>query len=164
VRVSTVQIFIGLAIIAVLVLLFFLRNGANPTSQLSISELELGPIRHAELSAALDERIRRFEPIFAEVYPRTHDEWLDGFKRDLNPEAEIVIWEGMASSFASFVQKYPLSPDARKEAFGLLLVRSGSDEQATLSGAALQHITKAQAIELVRSYSDIPKPIQVQSK
>ena len=79
----------------------------NFTGQLSTSELELGPIPHVDLSFALDERVRRFEPIFAEVYPRTHDEWLEGFKRDLNPEAEIVVWEGMASSFASFVQNIP---------------------------------------------------------
>ena len=163
-RVSPVQIFIGFAIVAGLVLVFLLRSEVSSRSQLSTSELELGPIRHADLSAALDERIRRIEPIFGEVYPRTHDEWLEGFKRDLNPEAEIVIWEGMASCFASFVQKYPLNPDARKEAFGLLLVRSSSDERATLSGVTLQHITKAQAAELLRSYSEIPKPIQVQSK
>jgi hypothetical protein len=90
--------------------------------------------------------------------------WLDGFKRDLDPEPEVAIWEAMAAAYQTFTQKHTLAVDARKEVFGLLLVRSAADEQTTLSGAKLRHLSPAEAEELVRLYSVTPQPVQILKK
>lgn len=79
--------------------------------------------------------------------------------RDVNPEAEVVIWENIAAAYQGFIEKRSLSLDAKKEAFGLLLVRSAGDEQHTLSGATLRLLNRADAEELLHLYIAAPKPI-----
>jgi hypothetical protein len=161
---SPFHIVLGIAVIAVVGFLLLRQSGASRTQSVRPSDLQLGPLRHATLSAEMDARIRRFEPIFAEVYPRSHEEWLDGFKRDLHPEPEVAIWEAMAAAYQTFTARHALAADARKEAFGLLLVRSAADEQTTLSGAKLRHLSPAEAEELVRLYSVTPQPVQILKK
>ena len=46
----------------------------------------------AQLKSALDE-----------VYPRTIDEWEDGFRHDRNPEKEIAIWLHIAEVYKTCI-------------------------------------------------------------
>ena len=152
---------ITVAVVVVAALAFFLlrRSGVPRTQSVHTFDFKPGPIRHQKLSEALEARIRKFEPTFAEVYPRTHEEWLDGFQRDLDPEPEVAIWEAMASAYQTFTEKRSLSLDAKKEVLGLLLVRSAADEQRALSGTTLRHLSRADAEELLRSYAAAPQPV-----
>ena len=122
--------------------------------------IEQGPIRHGEISADLDARIRKFALVFSEVYPITHEEWLDGFRRDTNPENEIIIWEDMATAYSKFLEANELEEAARSEAFNLLVVRSGTENMDS-SYSNLKSLTIEQAQALVASYSIIPKPVKV---
>jgi hypothetical protein len=84
---------------------------------------------------------------------------LDGFQRDVHPEPEVAIWEAMASAYQMFTGKRSLTLDAKREAFGLLLMRSAGDEPHTLASAKLQHLSRADAEELLRLYSAEPRPV-----
>ena len=163
-RISPLQIGIGIVAIAVLGSLLWRQFTPPGPQAVRLADLQPGPIRHVKLDADLEARIRNFEPIFAEVYPKSHEEWLDGVMRDLNPEPEIAIWEAMAAAYQTFTEKHTLTVDARKEAFGLLLMRSAADEQTTLSGAKLRHLSPAEAEEIVKLYSAQPQPVQVIEK
>lgn len=132
VRVSLFQIIFVGAVVAAVAFFLLWRSPARRSQSVRPSDIRLGPIRHQKLSDALEARVRKLEPIFAEVYPRTHEGWLDGFQRDVEPEPEIAIWESMGAAYQTFTEKRSLSLEAKKEAFGLLLVRSAGDEQHTL--------------------------------
>ena len=56
-------------------------------------------IWHPSLPEELVERIKKFAPVFAEVYPITLQEWVDGFREDIIPEQEVAIWEYIAARF-----------------------------------------------------------------
>ena len=113
---------------------------------------------------ALVERVRRLEPVFWEVYPRSHEEWLDGFKRDADPEPEIAMWEQMGAAYSRFTHDRALTLDAKREVLGVLLLRSATDEQSTLASAKLRHLSHAEAQELVTLYSAAPQPVKVLSR
>ena len=153
--------FLVIALVALGALLLFWQKSASHKRQSLPSGLQLGPIRHETLPQPLVERIRRLEPVFAEVYPRSHEEWLDGFKRDAEPEVEVAMWEVMASAYSRFTEGRRWSLDAKEEAFGLLVLRSAVDEETTLRGAKLRHLTRAEAGELVSMYSLPPQPVKV---
>jgi hypothetical protein len=70
----------------------------------------------------------------------------------------------MASAYQRFTEKRSLSLDAKKEAFGLLLVRSAEDEQHTLSRTTLKYLSRADAKELLRFYSAAPKPVLYENR
>lgn len=164
-RISPFHVIFAIAVIVLIAFLVFRKSGPG-TQLIRASDLEFqpGPIRHARLPEPLVARIRNFEPVFAEVYSRTHQEWLDGFQRDINPESEVAVWEAMAVAYQNFTRERALSLEAKSEAFGLLLVRSAADEQQTLSDAKLKYLTRADAEKLLRLYSAPPKPIAVERK
>ena len=155
---------ITLVVVAVAAAAFItLRRTTPPPSKVSPSALQVGPIRHTQLPAELVARVRAFEPVFAEVYPDTHEQWIDGFQRDLHPENEIAIWEHIATAFTQFTTGRELPLETRKEAFGILLVRSGGTDEAMLY-SKLKHLTLDDAKRLVSLYSAPPKPIQIEQR
>ena len=125
------------------------------------NEIQLGPIRHERLSDDLDSRIRAFEEVFREVYPLSHEEWLDGFSRDVTPENEVVIWEDMASAYSRFLATTNLDVEARQEAFSLLLLRSSTANiESNISG--LKVLTSEQAMLLLSYYESKPEPLKIE--
>ena len=155
---------IPLIVVIIAVAVFFaVRRTSPPTPTIDPATVQLGPIRHAQLPDDLIARVRAFEPVFAEVYPITHEEWIEGFQRDLHPENEIAIWEHIAAAFTQFIAGRDLPLETRKEAFGILLVRSGDTDEAMLY-SKLKHLTLDDAKKLVSFYSAPPNPIQVEQQ
>ena len=117
----------------------------------------VGPIRHTNLAPELVDRIRRLEAAFAEFYPMSHEEWLDGLQRDQSLENEVAIWEQMALAYTVFLKQSKLEAGGRREALGLLIrSRSGNVESRI---GSLRHLTIAQAKSLLDLYTAPPKPI-----
>jgi hypothetical protein len=112
-----------------------------------VSDIKPGNVIHKQLSPELEERIRKLQSTFAEVFERTHEEWLDGFRRDLNPEAEIKLWEAMASAYRSLLGKHALSLPAKKEALGLLCAGQ------TPATGKLRYLRREESEEVMRLYS-----------
>lgn len=114
--------------------------------RVKLSDIQGGPIIHKKLPIELEERIRRFEPVSAEVYPISHDQWLDGFQRDLDPESEVQTFEAIARAYQAFLAKHSqLSLPAKKEAYGLMC--SGNMDAPT------RELTKSEAQELKQQYA-----------
>ncbi|MDA1303627.1 MAG: hypothetical protein O2999_04910 [Nitrospirae bacterium] len=161
---STQNVIILVAVVVVALLLIFGRSGSSRTSQVDPSKIQLGPIRHDTLSEPLLARIRELQRVFSEVYPRSMDEWSEGFRRDLEPEREVAIWEAMASAYSSFTTNRTLTFEAKREVLGFLLQRSAGDEQSVLASAAPKHLTRPEVEQLVRLYAAAPQPVRVISK
>ena len=158
---ETKHIIIAVAAPAVACLIYLaLGRQTSGPKMVDPSSIQLGPIRHKRLDDALVARVRALEPVLADIYPMTHEKWLEGFQRDLNPESEIAIWESIASAWQRLPSLGSLTPDERKEAFGVLLVRSGSDDvQSTLAG--LKHLSRSRAEKLLGFYTAPPKPVTI---
>jgi hypothetical protein len=154
-----------LVVAATVVATAALRLDASQTTEtIDPRTLKPSPIRHKELDPALIERVRAFEPVFADVYPIAHQEWLEGFQRDAHPEKEIAVWEQIALAFTQFTSSRDLSKEARKEVFGLLLFRSGATAESTLKRVKLKYLTQEEARALVNLYKAPPQPISVERR
>jgi hypothetical protein len=92
------------------------------TKQFVEQVVEHGPIIHSPLSDKLRERIKTeiMEPLL-EVYPKTLDEWDDGFRRDQNAEREIAVWLVLARRYKEFSKENSLNKPQKKEAFKVML-------------------------------------------
>lgn len=160
------QIIIAIVVVAVVAACFYILADSSEKSEYEAAEdsLEIrpGPIRHTQLSSELMDRIRSLQSVFAEVYPISHQEWLDGFQRDTVPENEVAVWEQMAAAYTAFLDANDVSSAARKEAFGLLLIRSSkSDVNSELSN--LKQLTLDQGKSLVALYEASPRPVTYQN-
>lgn len=74
-------------------------EGIDGVVYVHVDQVEAGPIRHEALPPGLIERIRAIAELVEEVYPQTQEEWLDGFRRDSDPEAEVRLWEKIAAKY-----------------------------------------------------------------
>lgn len=84
-------------------------------------DLEKGPIRHESLSDELVSRIRVIRAALLRVYPQSMENWLDGFKRDMHPEPEIVWWERLSACFLEYFWVKCQDEKQAKSAFHLLI-------------------------------------------
>jgi hypothetical protein len=84
-------------------------------------DIRKGPIRHERLSDALVSRVRAIRAALLSVYPHTMEFWLDGFKRDVEPEKEILWWEHLSACFLEYF--WTKRPDEKQAdaAFRLLM-------------------------------------------
>jgi hypothetical protein len=104
------------------------------------------------------------QKVFSEVDPTPLTKWISDFSRDQNPYREIKIWEDMAAPFERFTSKRELTDQAKKEAFQIILLRSGASEEETLKNLKIKELTDAEAKEILAGYSSEPAPIRVYQK
>ena len=153
-----------LVVVAVGVVILMLRRSPRASQGVDLSAIQTGPIRHSELAPELIERIKAFQSVFADLYPQTLEQWIEGFQRDVHPEQEIAIWESIARALTAFSKTRELTGEARQEAFGLLLQRSGTSDDKVLEGARLKQLTRDDAKRLLSLYSSPPEPITVRTQ
>ena len=87
-----------------------------------IDDLKPGPRHHRKFGGEILEMIDRIRIAFQDVYPKTLDEWVEGFDRDTHPEDEIAMWSHMAKVFERSMKKLP--PDSNHDVLVALLFYS----------------------------------------
>lgn len=106
-----------------------------------------------KLSTGFVARIKVIKSLVDEVYPKSMEDWLQGFELDLKAEREIALWECMAFTYAAFVEnRSHLSTEARQEVLNVTLDCSlGVYEQGALS-CDLEHLAKQDVREIFKRY------------
>jgi hypothetical protein len=118
--------------------------------QIKVSDVEVGPMRHPALPGGFIERIKAFKEILGDTDALSLEKTIDGFKRDTNPESELIIWERIASTFHIFLSHNPTAdPTVRQEIYSVLLGASMGQED----WSSIKHLTKDQVNHLVLNYS-----------
>ena len=111
-----------------------------------------GPIRRDSLTPAQMERVRKLQSVFVEVDGQSLEQWVDSFKRDSDPDRELDIWERMAKAYTAYCSKRTLSPEARKEVYEVVLLRSMAPEKDVLDRLELKVLAKDEAVAVMRGF------------
>ena len=133
----------------------------SPVQWIDPNTIQQGPTIHDALPDALLTRIKNAHQIFADVDGTPLDKWIDDFKRDLDPEGNIKIWEDMAVAYTSFCDNKGLPLDTRKEVFKVVLMRSMMSDADVLSRLELKHISVDDTKTIIAAYPSEAKPIEV---
>lgn len=122
------------------------------TQTVPATSLKPGALQHAQLT---DEQLRRIDKLratFAEVDESPLETWIENFKRDANPDAELAIWERMARAYQAYCAPRELSVAVKKEVHTLLLLRSMTSEEEALKAGKLKLLSAADAKEVLQHY------------
>ena len=84
------------------------------------ANLKPGPIRREHLPLSLVARINYLRTTLQEVFPQSMEEWLDAFRRDANPEAEIKWWERLTRCYRGYSDGRELSAEQKKALFSVV--------------------------------------------
>lgn len=100
-------------------------NQNEKLKKVKISDIKIGPIRHAFLPEELIKRIKDYKEILAEVEKIPLEQTINNFQRDMHPEREIQIWEHIAKVYKSFISENSITDiDTKKEVYSVALIAS----------------------------------------
>jgi hypothetical protein len=126
--------------------------GGGRVVQVDPRTLQPGPIQRDALSDEQMTRIRTLRATFVEVDGLTVEQWVDNFKRDMDPDRELRIWERIAKAYRTYCDGKKLSLKAKKEVYRVVLLRSMSSERDVLEKIKLTELSREDAIAVMKSY------------
>jgi len=131
----------------------------------NVKDLAQGPIVHDTLRPDQIEKIKVIQTTFSEVNSSSLEETITDFKRDQHPDNEIQIWLAMATAYEKFISKRTnLDLTKKKEAYGLILMRSMEDEVKAKANSNLKLLTDKEVAEIFSYYDLEAKPVTVNPK
>ena len=98
------------------------------------AKLKPGPIRHEQLPLSLVARINYLHSTLHEVFPQSMEEWLDAFRRDANPESEILWWERLTRCYRGYSNTRALSAEQKKALFSVVFKLGNGSDVEELAG------------------------------
>jgi hypothetical protein len=114
--------------------------------RIRLSNINVGPIRHPVLPADFIKRVRAFKKVLGDVDRASLEKTIDNFKRDADPESELVIWERIASTFETYLSRNKITdPEIRRDIYLVLLSASmGAEEYKNV-----EHLSDQQVRQIV---------------
>jgi hypothetical protein len=85
------------------------------------AQLKQGPFRHPPFENAERAAIQSLVTDLAEVYPRSYEQWEDGFRRDQTPAREIAGWIHLAAILMVMSERFAFRLPEKKECFSILV-------------------------------------------
>jgi hypothetical protein len=134
---------------------------AQKTVTVDPKDIQLSPYRHKELPPSLLKRIRITTDAFEKIDGITYDQAVDLYKRDLDPESNLVLWEEMVRAYKEFCKSRCTAKAEQSDVYRSLLLRTMFSEDESVKRSRLSVLTVEEARRAMRLYRLPPKPIDV---
>ena len=128
------------------------------------NDIQMNGYVHKFLPEELLSRIKATTDTFEIVDGMSYEKAVDLYKRDLDPEANLVIWEEMARVYNQFCKSRCGTAAERMDVYRALLLRSMLPNEQALSRLQPKVITASEAANIVSQYKLAAKPIDVIQK
>lgn len=125
---------------------------AGSTESVAIADLKPGPIQRDSLTDLQLERIEKIRISLSEVDTQSKEQWIENFKRDVNPDKELDVWERIVKAYIAFRNSKELNDEAKEESFKVLLLRSMLTPDDVLSQIKLNQLSESDARILMQGY------------
>ena len=135
--------------------------GAQKATTIDPNQVQLSPRRHAELPASLLKRIRATTDVFEKIDGISYEQAVDLYKRDVNPEENLVLFEEMVRAYTLFCKSRCKSATEQKDVYRALLLRTGFDNAEAIRRTNPAVLTNAEVGSVVKLYRLPAKPIEV---
>jgi hypothetical protein len=113
---------------------------------------QYGGFRHAPFTEEMRNILRQIKGILHQVYPKSIEDWENGFRKDSQPEHEIAIWLHIASIYEQFVKERKTTLAERRDIFKVLVNCSISSKDTVFEVLQLDTISREEAVRVVEAY------------
>ena len=139
------------------------RAALGPRVNVPFDRVIDGPILHTHLPRSFRVRCRLVHEATAEVSGMGLDDLLDGFYRDVTPESELQIWEGVAATYLAVTRDRSINRRGRQHVYGVLLgltMYPAHERHTAWWGRDLPRLTeRAHEAFCEIAPSDMPRPL-----
>lgn len=104
------------------------------------------------LTAEQSLQIAEIQKVLADVDVLPLDEWLDGFRRDPNPDAEIAVWKKITDAYTYFLKGREATADYKKEVFKVLVASSVMPREDVPANAGVTKLSAQEIIAIMDLY------------
>jgi|GEM_PF-3498916 len=104
------------------------------------------------LTADFVSRVKTVKSLVDEVFPKSIEDWLEGFELDRSAERELLVWECMAYTYAAFIEGRDLSLEQKKEALNVVLNCSLGRSEAAVLSQSHKHLGPTDTKEIFDRY------------
>ena len=125
---------------------------SGQTQWVDPNKLQRGPIQRETLTAEQLQRIAAIRETFVEIDDQTIEQWVDNFKRDLNPDNELAIWERMAKAYSRYCDTHQLDLDIKKEVYKVVLLRSMTSPNDVIAKLELTKLSEQDARDVMAEF------------
>lgn len=125
------------------------------------NEIQMAPIMHDKLSDGQLKRIEAIYSVFDGIDGQTIEKWIEDFRRDLDPNPNILIWENMASTYRDYLSSRNLSQEEKWDVYRVILVRTMVPEDEVLNRIELSALGESEVKEVLKHYKWKAEPITV---
>lgn len=119
---------------------------------------------HQSLPEEMLKRIKSTTDTFEIVDGISFEKAVDLYKRDLNPDSNLVIWEEMARVYKIFCKSRCEANVERKEVYRALLLRSMYSSEEAILRLQPKSLSAAEAKSIIYEYKLAAQPIEVIEK
>ena len=113
-------------------------------------QLKPGDYQHPPFQEGVRDYFRALKRDLDEIYPKTLEEWEDGFRRDRNPASEIALWLRLAETYQIFAKRTPRTAEEKEDLFRLLLTGISVDRKTIFDVYKPTCLSRAEAEEAVQ--------------
>ena len=124
-------------------------------------QIQLSGYMHESLTQDMLRRIKVTTDTFEVVDGVSYEKAVDLYKRDLDPESNLVIWEEMARVYNIFCKTRCNTAAKRKEVYLALLLRSMFTSEESIARLQPNVLSLTEAKSIVSQYKLEAKPIDV---
>jgi len=129
------------------------------------NDIQLHPTVHESLPPPkMLKRIKVLSDTFEIVDGISYEQSVGLYKRDLNPEPNIVIYEEMARVYNEFCKNRCATQPERMDVYRLVLLRSMFPGNEALKRASLSTVSEKEANQILADYKLKAEPIPVIQK
>lgn len=133
----------------------------NKAIEIDSNQIQINGYVHKSLSEDLLLRIKVTTDTFEIVDGMSYLQVVDLYKRDLDPESNLVIWEEMARMYNIFCESRCRTAEERMDVYRTLLLRSMFSDVQSMARLQLKVISTKEAVNLISQYRLEAKPIDV---
>lgn len=125
------------------------------------NKIQMNGYMYDELPQEMLKRIKVTTDTFEIVDGISYHKAVDLYKRDLDPESNLVIWEEMARVYNVFCEFRCKTAEERMDVYRALLLRSMFTDQEAFYRLQPKVITTQEAKDIISKYKLEAKPIDV---
>jgi hypothetical protein len=111
--------------------------------------------RHNKLPKTLLNRIIIIQKILHDVYPVSLEDTILNFKRDTNPDRELIIWEAIAATYLQYIFAKEMTIEKKKEIFLNILQLTLDNGDKNSFPNKFEYITYDEHMEIMSLYNSI---------
>lgn len=128
------------------------KNQQPKIERVNPAELKPNSMQHEQLTEDQSQRIKKLHETFAEVDKSSMEMWFDNFKRDMNPDKEIAVWERIAKNYTNYTSQKETSPQLKEDVFQTLLMCSMSSDEETIKSLKLKILSQDEARKICKEF------------